>query len=140
MHNRLLLMRERPYGARQRPGEVPMLAIRMAFAVWMSFAAAFHSCIYYTKSTSKAGEQFIEAGMPRRRRGGSRCCERGFLDAGDFSVGLDRAAGSRMAADLPRGSGRLGDAPLPRLRDGFAPRIELAFGDSASLRGIRGQG
>ena len=25
-------------------------------------------------------------------------------------------------------------------RGGFAPRIELAFGDSASLRGIRGQG
>ena len=25
-------------------------------------------------------------------------------------------------ADLPRGSGRLGDAPLPRLRDEFAAR------------------
>ena len=42
-----------------------------------------------------------------------------------------------IAADLPRGSGRLGDAPLPGRRDGFAPRIELAFGDSASLKGIR---
>ena len=40
-----------------------------------------------------------------------------------------------IAADLPRESGRLGDAPLPRRRDGFAPRIELAFGDSASLGG-----
>ena len=43
-----------------------------------------------------------------------------------------------IATDLPRGSGRLGDAPLPSRRDRFAPRIELAFGDSASLRGIRG--
>ena len=42
------------------------------------------------------------------------------------------------ATHMPRGSGRLGDAPLPSRRDGFAPRIELAFGDSASLQGIRG--
>ena len=42
------------------------------------------------------------------------------------------------ATHMPRGSGRLGEAPLPRLRDRFAPRIELAFGDSASLKGIRG--
>ena len=45
------------------------------------------SWLYYTKSTSKAGERFIEARTPRRRRGGSGCCERGFLDAGDFSGG-----------------------------------------------------
>ena len=35
--------------------------------------------------------------------------------------------------------GRLGDTPLPRRHGRFAPRIELAFGDSASLRGIRGK-
>ena len=42
------------------------------------------------------------------------------------------------ATHMPRGSGRLGDAPLPSRRGGFAPRVELAFGDSASLQGIRG--
>ena len=93
-----------------------MLAIRMDCLCGEEFICRRLSCLYYTKSTSKAGEQFIEAGTPRRRRGGSGCCERGFLDAGDLSVGLDRSAGSRMAADLPRGSGRLGDAPLPRRR------------------------
>ena len=116
-----------------------MLAIRMDRLCGVDVIRRRLSRLYYTKSTSKAGEQFIEAGMPRRRRGGSGCCERGFLDAGGPLRRVGYVSKPRMAADLPRGSGRLGDAPLPRRCGGFAPRIELAFGDSASLRGIRGK-
>ena len=62
-----------------------MLAIRMDCLCGEEFIRRRLSFLYYTKSTSKAGGRFIEAGEPRRGRRGSGCRERGFLDAGNFS-------------------------------------------------------
>ena len=62
-----------------------MLAIRMDRLCGVDVICRCLSWLYYTKSTSNAGERFIEAGEPQRRRRRSRCRERGFLDAGNFS-------------------------------------------------------
>ena len=57
--------------------------------------------------------------------------------AADLHPALSSPSATPLRSGDTRESGRLGDAPLPMRRDRFAPRIELAFGDSASLRGIR---
>ena len=118
------------------------------FAVWMSFAAAFHACII-PKAHPKQESDLLKPG-----RLGGGAADQGAANA-IFSmreispsgwIGQQAKGGGGFAAGkrAPRRCAPTKTVHIPLLKAarrggyagcGFAPRIELAFGDSASLRG-----